>query len=342
VTLVVSTLDATAADAFSAIAGLGLALALMALAVTVIYWKTPVIKLAQPYYLLTTLLGCIVLYAGIIVYAKAPKEISCAMSLSMYSLGFTLVFMSFYVKTYRIDKIFNTKSVKAVTAASVAKRFCAGVGIEVIFVIVWGVLSPLVLTITETSPSSGYEMCGASNEMGGPLAIVCLGFKAIHLGTNVNLAYKVRKVNSAFNESKLIGFCVYNFAFFVCVLFPMGLSMPDPTTGFIIMTLGVWMPTTATVVAMFGSKAFIAIITPGENTMAEMSGGEFGVKVRTGMKSKVGGSGASGASHGGRNSGVGGDAYKKMSPEELLSQLKDMMPRDELLKKVADSYGAEA
>jgi hypothetical protein len=30
------------------------------------------------------------------------------------------------------------------------------------------------------------------------------------------------QVNSAFNEAKVIGFCIYNFAFFVLVLFPMG------------------------------------------------------------------------------------------------------------------------
>jgi hypothetical protein len=186
--------------------------------------------------------------------------------------------MSFFVKTQRIDKIFNTKGFKSVTQKDMAIPFSVGVGLEIIFVIVWQQVSPMQNVVFRESASSGYEMCAPVDDTGygWVLAGLALGTKALLLVYLCKLAYNVRKVNSAFNESKLIGFCIYNFAFFVLVLFPMGMVLGDPTLGFSLMSIGILLPTLATLTTMFGLRFNTAIFKPEENTMVSISGGKFG------------------------------------------------------------------
>jgi hypothetical protein len=266
------------AMAFGVLGIIGMAIALVMIGLCVKFWKTPIIESAAPVYLITMLLGCIIVFSGIVLQALGPPGSRCGSGLAMLSMGMTTILMSFLVKTQRIDKIFNSKGFKSVTQKDMAIPYVAGVGLEMIFVIIWQQVSPMQNVLMRESSSSGYEVCAPvdDNGVGWALAGIALCTKALLLVYLCKLAYNVRKVNSAFNESKLIGFCIYNFAFFVLVLFPMGLTLGDPTLGFSLMSIGVLVPTVGTLATMFGLRFSTAIFKPEENTLNAISGGRFG------------------------------------------------------------------
>ena len=218
VNFVVKELEAGVAIGMAVLAGVGLLLTVCSFFLIVKFRSTPILNMAQPHFLVTLLIGCVLLYSGIIAWGMAGVH-RCYTSMSLFSVGFTFVLMSFYVKTFRVDSIFNKFKKKAVDTRQLDAIFALGVGVDIIFNIIWILVDPMVLVVITESSSWGYQQCTSSSG-NFSFVIICLAFKAMYLLINVREAVLVRNVNSAFNEFGVIGFCVYNFTFFVCVLFP--------------------------------------------------------------------------------------------------------------------------
>jgi len=104
----------------------------------------------------------------------------------------------------------------------------------------------------------GVELyCSSKNrvfEKGITWTLFCIN--ALLLVAGVFLAIKTRKVDSDFNESRYIGFAIYNVLIIGCVVIPL-ISIPDITSTsavFAILCLGIILTSAFTVMALFVPK----------------------------------------------------------------------------------------
>jgi hypothetical protein len=90
------------------VAGSGVLASLACVVFVVRYWKTPVVYSAAPLLLCAIAVGCMITYLSILM--RALNE--CGMNQALYSLGYSVVLAAFYVKSYRIDCVFNSTGLR--------------------------------------------------------------------------------------------------------------------------------------------------------------------------------------------------------------------------------------
>jgi hypothetical protein len=266
-------LPESAGVAGAVVAGSGVLASATGVVFVIRYWKTPVVFSAAPLLLCAVAVGCMITYCSILMRAFDL----CGMNQALYSLGYSVVLAAFYVKSYRIDCVFNSSGLglpKSATPKELNKRFALVMLVEVLFEVASLVIFPVNLEIRVKSALNEAALCNVPLEV-----ITIFGVRKLFLiGLNIYYAYKVRNVNSAFNEAKIIAFCVYNVGFFICLWVPLALIFTDPVVSFALQGITIWVSTTATIGTLFGYKMYVAIMTPQSNTMAALSGGQFGQK----------------------------------------------------------------
>merc|ERR1711957_149930 len=147
----------------------------------------------------------------------------------------------------RINWVFNVVAdnpnpMKGIDPKYLWKRAIPAIMFVVAFNLVWLIAFPLSPTIVGVSSKNAVFVCRPQSSMSLVMATLCVAFVVTLLVMNVFLAFKVRTVNSAFNESKQIGFAVYNMTLFVVILLPMSLSFKDTTLAFVLMSLAISVP----------------------------------------------------------------------------------------------------
>jgi hypothetical protein len=198
------------------------------------YWKTPVVFSAAPLLLCAIAVGCMITYLSILM--RALNE--CGMNQALYSLGYSVVLAAFYVKSYRIDCVFNSTGLKpslsctitvsfshdnrhspglglpkSATPKELNKRFAFVMLIEIVLEVASLVPFPVTLQTVVKSTLNEAALCIVP----APVVSIFAARKLFLITLNIYYAYKVRNVNSAFNEAKIIAFCVYNMGFFICL-----------------------------------------------------------------------------------------------------------------------------
>jgi len=126
------------------------------------------------------------------------------------------------IKNYRIFTIFrNTKSLK--TKPIPILNLIAAVGsivlVDVIILVVMVSGYPLLPTNGNTdplTPANDFYYCYNAEE--DVFTLVFLIYKAIKLAFGIWLSFKLRNVNTNYNETKYIGLATYNLAFCLFVL----------------------------------------------------------------------------------------------------------------------------
>jgi len=188
-------------------------------------WKNKkVIRAAQPPFLIMIAFGTLMMSTSIFfisiddgVASIKVASAACMVRLWTVSIGFCIVFAALYSKARRINRVMdNARSFKRVrvTPKDVMKPFALMLSCNVIILLVWTIVNPMVYKrkydeeyvdifgrVTES-----YGLCIVKDESGSALPYV-LSLVIVNLvamvAANVEV-YKGRKIKTEFNEGKYI------------------------------------------------------------------------------------------------------------------------------------------
>jgi 2',3'-cyclic-nucleotide 2'-phosphodiesterase (5'-nucleotidase family) len=202
-----------------------------------IHRNKPVIKASSPMFSLIMCFGAIVGSVSIFFDAQAATTDFCNASLSFILVGYVILFSAVFVKTHRIDHIFNSKLLKNKTKYTdlrVLVNICVFVVIELIILGLFRALSPLEPRASALTDSYQYAMLCASDST--VFTAVLFVYNGMLMVWGVYLAVRTRNVDSNFNESKHIGGAIYNCAFscLIMILVMYVIVSTNPTIAYLI------------------------------------------------------------------------------------------------------------
>jgi hypothetical protein len=192
--------------------------ALAALLVAVMFnWREPVIRASTPSFAITSILGCIIMCASNYFGMLDPSNEDCAASAWLLTVGFSAIYSSLFIKTFRIWRIFGRKQLQVLKMRDQDLLLAVGafILIDVIINAAWlgaGGLKSSRVTVDPDRPAYDYLHCETTTTDLGAIA-AHLAIKGGMLLFGVVLTYSVRNVPSQFNEAIWLGVALYNTVF---------------------------------------------------------------------------------------------------------------------------------
>lgn len=195
---------------------LAIVLATLMFLLLVIVWclrKEPIIAAATPTFCVTMIAGCMIEEAGVAmlglsagssifgnVLTEDVLKRACMSQMWLLNLGITLVIAPLMTKTYRIYKLFSNKSLSRtnLTNTRLVKYTCFFVLLDVLILLSWTFVDPPKLVLTEVDHLEFQRQCHSNSNYWLTTVIF---FKVIILAITATLAFKARKVSTAYNES---------------------------------------------------------------------------------------------------------------------------------------------
>ncbi|XP_070577466.1 gamma-aminobutyric acid type B receptor subunit 2-like [Ptychodera flava] len=252
----------------------GIILSLGFLTFNIMHRDKRYIKMSSPNLNNSIVGGAILVYFAVIflggdgLFPSLPVTAVCQTKTWLLCLGFTLGFGSMFSKTWRVHKIFTNKKVKTL---KIRDLHLFGIvlimlAIDSAILLLWTLIDPPRLHITEYLAEPDTE---GRDLMIIPMAEECkskqdviwmtilLGYKGIVLVFGVFLSWETRKVKYAqLNDSRYIGFAVYNVTILCCVGVPtsMFLNPRQKDLQFILGSLCMIFCTTLTLCIVFVPK----------------------------------------------------------------------------------------
>ncbi len=229
-------------------------------------WKmsSPMIAATAPRIGVITCVGSLFASAGIFLLAQPVTSARCQSWLWLTSLSYSLMFSSMFVRTYRIDKIFNSPTLKVhvITDAYLVQIICAIIVVDVAILTWWQVASPFVATgaLIVSDTSSLCVICASSSS--GYQLFSLFVYKAAQTLWGIYLAYSVRDVQDNFNESRFIGISIYNCSIFCFVILPIIYTIQDsrPDVSTLLKGLLAAYINTFTLVCLYGHRFYLLYI----------------------------------------------------------------------------------
>ncbi|XP_067036443.1 gamma-aminobutyric acid type B receptor subunit 2-like [Acropora muricata] len=201
------------------------------------YRNVRIIRMSSPNLNNIIILGCILIYASGILIGIDEENVSakvnakvCQASTWVASFGFTMAFGALFSKTWRVHRIFLKKTQRMIIQDyQLILIVVLLLIVDTCILLTWQLTDPLFLAIrkfpTEIDPVSDIAVypfqtyCTSNNEsvwMG-----LVFGYKGFLLVFCTYLAWETRKVHiPALNDSKQIGFAVYN------IVVPCAIAIP--------------------------------------------------------------------------------------------------------------------
>ncbi|RLN31959.1 hypothetical protein BBO99_00003976 [Phytophthora kernoviae] len=187
--------------------------------------EKPIIKRSQYQFLVTMLLGGVLMCYAAVMYSGSPSHVVCALRPAMVSMAFTLIFGSLVVKSMRVYRVFLSSSLKRVvlSAGTMMKVLATFLVVDIVILLMWELVSPSKATFKAemVAEIGGLEVDRLYCESSSSIFVGLLFFwKAVMLFGGLYLSILIRKVSSDFQES------VWIFASAVVVLFSSLLLLP--------------------------------------------------------------------------------------------------------------------
>ena len=225
-----------------------------------VYRDHAVIRASTPWLCAFVVIGSFLFIITNYFWTLHESDMTCMMKLWTLSLGFTCSIMAIIIKTYRIWKIFdiNEEKLKRVymPTSLLLKWLSTCCFIDVLYLVLWHTIAPLTASIRISDPyrpSKNYTMC-ATSASAVIFAVILIVLKSCTLLIASFMAFRVRKVPLAFNETLHIAITVFLSFFMVSLGVPIAATLPDRVYAFMvravcIILFGVTVPT-----IMIGSK----------------------------------------------------------------------------------------
>lgn len=224
---------------FVAFSVAGIVFACVCLVFNLLFRHKETIKLSSPYLNIAFILGCVMWYILVIVYAldyglvgEGGYKIICSLILWMAIITFTLIFGSIMAKAFRVHYIFrNLKFGHDVRLQRKIKEWhaFAVIGIlllvDVFFLLTVTAIPPTLLRASITTDKSGslpVQVYFCTSEYVEVWLSILLAYKVLEVIICLLFAYEVRKIRvKELNDSKLIIFSVYAFVISIFALVPL-------------------------------------------------------------------------------------------------------------------------
>jgi len=217
----------------------------------------------SPKFCYLIMFGAVIGFVGVIVQAGTPNNSLCMARIWLPGLSFSFVFSNVFVKTWRIWRIFDNKAIRKVIIKDselLTSSFCL-IAVEAIALGFWSYEDPYHPKVVFGQPST--YICTSTN-----LSVYLLaqeGWKLINLVFGVFLVWSTRNVVSTFNESKDIGFAMYNY--FAATLMDavfLALLKEGSTILYALRALCELVVLYGTLLILFGKKVYLLIKYKGE------------------------------------------------------------------------------
>jgi len=200
--------------------------------------NSPIIRVATWEFLLLMLFGCAVGFGSVLTWVGQPKPYICALRIWIPPMAFVLIMAPLLTKTWRLHRIFTLASLRAKPfPLSHLVAMCSIIGaIQLLICIFWismGTIKPTIINDTHDK-TVAYAVCGSiqANRIASYVTYGYLGFIML-IGCYVT--FKVRKLPKDFNESRWIGFSIYNTFLFSIIIIILGYALKNfPVTVLIL------------------------------------------------------------------------------------------------------------
>ncbi|XP_048729112.2 gamma-aminobutyric acid type B receptor subunit 2-like [Ostrea edulis] len=251
----------------------GVTVALGFLWFNVYYRNNRNIKMSSPRMNNTIIGGGLLIYIAVIFmsvdYSESLPYLNqhiCMLNVWIVSIGFTLGFGALFSKTFRVHILFTQGSVKKQTIKDAHLFGLLGVLVllDIIFLTLWTIFHPLhllersvsvELEDSDTVLIETYHVC--YNEYQSYWLSAQYISKGGLLALGTFLAWETRHIKvPSLNDSKYIGFCVYNIIIVCALCVPVTFVLPPekPTTKFVFTSVVCIFTTTLVLCILFVPK----------------------------------------------------------------------------------------
>jgi len=188
-----------------------------------IYREHTVIRASQPMFVVLTLIGTILMYSSVFFWTLHTDDLHCNLTRWLLAIGFGLTYGAMFARIYRIGQIFLVKSLTVfkVTNMMIIPIVAAILAVEIVVLSIWTLVSRGTAELVEEAPfihSDDYITC-ANSTTDTIFFAVLMAFNAGVLVYGLYWIYKIWRLKSAlYNESRVIGFAVYNLTFFIIII----------------------------------------------------------------------------------------------------------------------------
>ena len=240
-----------------------IAIAFLFLIFTIIFgmiFPRRVVRSASPFFLLITILSCIIGYISIFTWFGKPQKVACGFQPWLLGLSFLSMIASLCAKNFRIWRIFKSPFDRKVISDLELFIFWGLLIIPgLIILVVWTIVATpnAVMMNVDGEDHLVCESDGFTGPVGGIVFFfIFLAYCAFLLIFSGFISIVTRSVPSLFNESKLIAISIYNLVFLSVVVIPVVivLNRIDPFASWIIRTTAILYAFTATLWIQFTPK----------------------------------------------------------------------------------------
>ncbi|XP_014677008.1 PREDICTED: gamma-aminobutyric acid type B receptor subunit 2-like [Priapulus caudatus] len=239
----------------SLIASLGIVTVLLLLVYNYAYRRERIVKMSSPQMNNVILTGCVLVYSTIFVdYTQGVHQTSkCQIRSYMLAIGLSMTFGGLFFKTWRVYYIFLNKQMKSRIIKDWALMIMVVilVVLNVIILSTWVVFDPLYIHVYNLTQEAStiewdiilqYQMfvCESNHQAAfiGSLYVI----HGLVLVFGAFLAWETKKVKfKEFNDSQMIGACIYNAAIIALVCVAMNYTIDTKpsalygvTSGFLV------------------------------------------------------------------------------------------------------------
>jgi ABC-type branched-subunit amino acid transport system substrate-binding protein len=206
------------------------------------------------------LIGMILTYCAMIIWSLEPTTLSCVSLTWIACIGISLIFSHIIAKTFRIWRIFYYKKSVKILDVDLLKVTFSSLLLEIVVLCCWTFIDGLPLIVPIQAPDDNsivYLRCGSNESfVKTVLLYVLVGYNGLLFIGASFLAYKVRNVDSAFNESKQIAVVMYSIIFSILFVLPIyyNVNAYDVSMQFQIISITVFVCLLAILFSLFFSK----------------------------------------------------------------------------------------
>lgn len=240
-----------------ALSAFGSTVSAVALILVVIWRNTRTILSISPLFCIVTLLGSLLVNLSPIFLT--PLASSCMGWLALLTMGVVLFFTPIAAKTYRLNRIFNNKSMTIFTISNLQLLMYVGIPalIQGALLLVWGLVHvPVVTQVNNPGTTQTIPMCVGKVTI--PTLVVEFVLLLLLYVFTAYFAWKVRNIPlGQWKETHEIFLAVYQIGFVSLVVIPLAFVLWFTATGYmLIVGVGTNFAATVSVMILFITKFY--------------------------------------------------------------------------------------
>eukprot|EP00736_Rhodelphis_marinus_P000184 Rmarinus@m.24932 len=235
--------DSPIAITMVVISSLGIAVTLFCVWIAIAFRKHPSIRAAQPPFMIILCAGCIFMLMSNILNVGVPDDGICIMRFFSTMLAFHLIIVALMCKSLRVYWLFKGRRRlhAEIPDSKMLLYFAALTTFFSLFVVIWVVVdAPAVVTYTDSEPLIGEytrKECSSQYANGGVAVVAC--FLLIEISLLLVMAFRIRKVNDQYHDSKAVFVSTYNTAFFLALMTPVIFGLEArPEVEYLLQSIG--------------------------------------------------------------------------------------------------------